>query len=142
MNAEPNQAPAAVACRPTRQRRARIHLRLSASERTELENAARAAGYARLTTWLLDRVRGEASARVETDALLAQTGAVIEASVRASVEGAIAAQAVKSTADLAALAGSVERLREAFNAAFLPMSSSLKALASKPAAGPVSGSKP
>ena len=116
-------SPAPGRSRPRRPSRARLHLRLSAAERAELESAARAAGYARLSAYLIDLARGETSARAQTDAMLAQ--------VRAIVEGVVSAQAEKTTADLAALVEGVEWVREAVKTNYGAVAERLKALAAR-----------
>ena len=111
--------------RPRRPSRARLHLRLSAAERSELESAARAAGYAKLSAYLIDLARGETSARTQTDAMLAQ--------VRAIVEGVVSAQAEKTAADMAALAESMDRLREQIKANYGALAARLPSAPGRPA---------
>ena len=119
-------SPAPGRSRPRRPSRARLHLRLSAAERAELESAARAAGYARLSAYLIDLARGESSARAQTDAVLVQAGAVIEGAVRAAVEHAVAVQAEKTTADLAALAEQIAAMRAAVKDNFIRLAEQVK----------------
>ena len=104
--------------RPRRPSRARLHLRLSAAERSELESAARAAGYAKLSAYLIDLARGETSARTQTDAMLAQA--------RVIVEGVVSAQAEKTTADMAELAEQIAKLREAVKDNFIRLAEQVK----------------
>ncbi len=125
INPETTPASAPRRSRPRRSSRTRLHLRLSAAERAELESAARAAGYAKLSAYLIDLARGETGARAQTDAMLAQ--------VRAIVEGAVSAQAEKTAADLAALAESVERLREQIKANYGALAARLPSAPGRPA---------
>ncbi|THD11051.1 hypothetical protein [Metallibacterium scheffleri] len=121
--------------RPRRKSRARIHLRLSAAERAELESAARAAGYSRVTSYVLALTRGETAARTQADAVLAQAKAVIETSVRIAVEAAVAAQAEKAAADTAALAEQIARLREAVKDNFIRLAEQVMRGATSPVSG-------
>ena len=130
MNAEatnPETTPAPAPCRSRLRRpsRARLHLRLSAAERAELESAARAAGYAKLSAYLIDLARGETSARAQTDAMLAQARAVIE--------GVVSAHAEKTAADMAALAESMDRLREQIKANYGALAARLPGAPGRPA---------
>ncbi len=125
INPETTPAAACRRSRPRRPSRARLHLRLSAAERSELESAARAAGYAKLSAYLIDLARGETSARAQTDAMLAQ--------VRAIVEGVVSAQAEKTAADMAALAESMDRLREQIKANYGALAARLHSAPGRPA---------
>ncbi len=118
-------SPAPGRSRPRRPSRARLHLRLSAAERAELESAARSAGYAKLSAYLIDLARGETSARAQTDAMLAQA--------RAIVEGVVSAQAEKTAADMAALAESMDRLREQIKANYGALAARLPSAPGRPA---------
>ena len=130
----PETAPASPPHRshPRRPSRARLHLRLSAAERSELESAARAAGYAKLSAYLIDLARGETSARAQTDAMLTQA--------RVIVEGVVSAQAEKTAADMAALAESMDRLREQIKANYGALAARLPNAPGRPAgSGATSG---
>ena len=116
---------------PRRQTRARIHLRLSAAERSELESAARAAEYKRITPYILALARGEMVARRQADAVLAQARATIEVAVQSAVEAALASQAEKTTADLSVLAEQVTTLRECVIKNFGSLTTAVKALAAR-----------
>jgi len=118
--------PAASAA-PKRRRRigARVQVRLTAAEKTELTAAAHRAGYAHLARYLIDLHRGRVAAVAPLDA----------DQVRAVVRAEIEAVAERQVADLAALAAQVDRLREQVKTNYGAMAEQLKTLASRGSPG-------
>ena len=118
--------PAASAA-PKRRRRtgARVQVRLTAAEKTELTAAAHRAGYAHLARYLIDLHRGRIAAAAPLNA----------DQVRAAVRAEIDAAAERQVADLAALAEVVDRLREQVKTNYGPLAESIKALASRGSPG-------
>jgi hypothetical protein len=112
---------------PKRRRRigARVQVRLTAAEKTELTAAAHRAGYAHLARYLIDLHRGRIAAVAPLDA----------DQVRAVVRAEIEAVAERQVADLAALAAQVDRLREQVKTNYGAMAEQLKTLASRGSPG-------
>lgn len=116
---------------PKRRRRsaARVQVRLTTAEKTELAAAAHRAGYAHLARYLIDLHRGRVAAVAPLD------GDQVRAAVRAEIEAVAARQA----ADMAALAESVERLREAVKNNYGALAEAVKALSLRGSPGAAGG---
>lgn len=124
MNTEtiaPEIIPEAPAPKRRRRTGARVQVRITRAEKIELEAAARRAGYSALARYLIDLHRGRVAAVAPLDA----------DQVRAVVRAEIEAVAERQVADMAALAESVERLREAVKNNYGQLAESVKALASR-----------
>ena len=119
---------------PKRRRRtgARVQVRLTTAEKTELAAAARHAGYAHLARYLVDLHRGRIGPASPLDA----------DAVRAAVRVEIEAVAERQTADLAALAAQVDRLREQVKTNYGALVEQMKTLASRGSPTQLSGAKP
>ncbi len=107
MNAEtitPEISPAATAPKRRRRATARVQVRLTTAEKTELAAAAHRAGYAHLARYLIDLHRGRVATVTPLDV----------DQLRAAVRVEIEAAAERQVADMAALAAQVDRLREQF----------------------------
>lgn len=114
--------PEIIPAAPKRRRRgARVQVRLTTAEKTELAAAAHRAGYAHLARYLIDLHRGRVAATAPLDA----------DQVRAAVRTEIEAAAERQVADMAALAAQVDRLREQVKTNFGAMAEQLKTLASR-----------
>lgn len=100
---------------------ARVQVRLTPAEKTELAAAAHRAGYSHLARYLIDLHRGRVAAAAPLDA------DQVHAAVRTEIE----AVAERQTADLAALAAQVDRLREAIKNNYGPLAESIKTLAAR-----------
>ncbi|MHB1991675.1 hypothetical protein [Metallibacterium scheffleri] len=127
MKDEITPAASAATSIPKRRRRtgARVQVRLTTAEKTELAAAAHRAGYAHLARYLIDLHRGRVAPASPLDA----------DAVRAAIRTEIEAVAERQVADLAALAESVERLREAVKNNYGPLAESIKVLAMRGSPG-------
>ena len=115
---------ATSATTPKRRRRsnaARVQIRLTTSEKAELAAATQRAGYAHLARYLIDLHRGCVAPVSPMDA------DVVRMLIRTEIEAA----AERQTADLAALAETVERLRAAVKDNYGELAESVKALATR-----------
>ena len=128
MNTEtiaPEISPAAPATKRRRRTGARVQVRLTPAEKTELAAAARRAGYAHLARYLVDLHRGRIGPASPLDA----------DAVRAAVRVEIEAVAERQTADLAALEAQVDRLREQVKTNYGALVEQMKTLASRGSPG-------
>ena len=128
MNTE-SIAPEIISAAPAPKRRsrtgARVQVRLTAAEKTELAAAARRAGYSHLARYLVDLHRGRIGPASPLDA----------DAVRAVVRAEIEAVAGRQVADMAALAAQVDRLREQFKTNYGALADQLKTLAARGSPG-------
>ena len=119
--------PATLAPKRRRRTGARVQVRLTAAEKTELAAAAHHAGYAHLARYLVDLHRGRIGPASPLDA----------DAVRAAVRVEIEAVAERQTADLAALAAQVDRLREQVKTNYGALVEQMKTLALRGSPGAV-----